>query len=82
MKRNKPLIFLFLVLMLLLGLSIGGSITTFIFFLEKSDHLLAIIAYALLALFTLLIIITTFLFFQYKDKLFVLAKGDENYEEQ
>ena len=80
MKRNSPIILLFLVLMLLLGLSIGGSITTFIFFIEKNDMLLAIIAYALLAVFTLLIVISVFLFFQYKDKLFVLAKGDEDYE--
>ena len=82
MKRNKPLIVLFLVLMLLLGLSFGGSITTFIFFIRKDDTLLAIIAYASLGVFSLLIIITSFLFHQYKDKLFVLTKGDENYEKE
>ena len=78
MKKNKIVIILFPLMMLLLGLSLGASITTFILFLSKHDDLLAVISYICLALFSLFIIVSMFVFIQYRGKLFLTKEGEEN----
>ena len=82
MKKNKTIFALFLASMLSLGLTLGASITSFILFLNKNDSLLAILAYIFLALFALFIVITMFIFYQYKNKLFVVKEGIQNEEEK
>ena len=81
MKKNKLVFILFLSSMLCLGLTLGASITSFILFLSKNDNLLAILAYIFLALFALFIVVTMFIFYQYKNKLFVIKEGQQ-YEEE
>ena len=81
MKKNKLVFILFLASMLCLGLTLGVSITSFILFLNKNDNLLSILAYIFLALFALFIVITMFIFYQYKNKLFVIKEG-QSYEEE
>ena len=68
---------------LLLGIILGTSITTFILFLNKSDHFLAIISYLCLAIFTLLIILLMYLLSKYRLVLFNKNQSEElAHEEQ
>lgn len=55
---------------LLLGLVLGTSITGFILFLINSDHILAIISYLFLGIFTILVIVMMYLLYRYKDVMF------------
>ena len=81
MKRNG-VITLVMSMFLLLGLTLGTSITMFILFLNKSDHLLAILSYLILGIFVVLIIVLMYLINKYKDIIFTKKKSEENSNEE
>ena len=62
---------------LLLGITLGASITMFILFLNKSDHFLAIISYLCLGIFTLLAITLMYLINKYRNLLFNKSISEE-----
>ena len=66
---------------LLLGITLGTSITTFILFLDKSDHFLAIISYLCLGIFTLLVVVLMYLLYRYRELLFNKAQSEDNIHE-
>ena len=70
-----------MVLLLVLGIFLGSSITSFILFLIKNNNLLAIISYLCLAIFTLLIIFMMYLLTKYREILFNKTNEDSQYEE-
>ena len=76
-KNRNKLIVLILSMFLLLGIILGTSITTFILFLNKSDHFLAIISYLCLVIFTLLIILLMYLLSKYRIVLFNKNQSEE-----
>ena len=77
MKNRNGLITLVMSMFLLLGLTLGTSITMFIIFLQKSDQFLAIIAYLLLGVFTLLVILLMYLINKYRNLIFNKSKSEE-----
>ena len=77
MKSRNAVIGLLMGMFLLLGLLLGTSITTFILFLIKSDHFLAIISYLCLVIFTLLIIVLMYLLYKYRALIFAKAQSEE-----
>ena len=81
MKRNG-LITLIMSMFLLLGLVLGTSITTFILFLNKSDHFLAIISYLCLGIFTLLVILLMYLLYKYRLVIFNKNQSEDNLHEE
>ena len=81
MKRNG-VITLVMSMFLLLGITLGTSITMFILFLNKSDHLLAILSYLILGIFVVLIIVLMYLINKYKDIIFTKKKSEENSNEE
>ena len=81
MKRNG-VITLVMSMFLLLGLTLGTSITMFIIFLNKSDHILAIISYLFLGIFTILIILLMYLLNKFKNVLFNKTQSEESPNEE
>ena len=81
MRRNS-VITLVMAMFLLLGLILGTSITTFILFLNKSDHFLAIISYLCLGIFVILVIILMYLINKYRGTLFNKNQSEENISEE
>ena len=81
MKRNG-VITLVMSMFLLLGITLGTSITMFILFLNKSDHLLAILSYLILGIFVVLVIVLMYLINKYKDIIFTKKKSEENSNEE
>ena len=77
MKSRNGLITLVMSMFLLLGLTLGTSITMFIIFLQKSDQFLSIIAYLLLGVFTLLVILLMYLINKYRNLIFNKSKSEE-----
>lgn len=77
MKNRNGLITLVMTMFLLLGLTLGTSITMFILFLNKSDHLLAVISYLFLGIFTLLVIVLMYLINKYKNIIFNKSQSEE-----
>ena len=59
-----------LTLFLLLGISLGSSITMFIIFLTKNDNMMAIVSYLLLGIFTILIIVLMGVIYRYRQIVF------------
>ena len=83
MKNRNGVVALVMSMFLLLGLTLGTSITTFILFLNKSDHLLAIISYLCLGIFTLLTIVLMYLLYKYRTLIFNKTQSEEiNHEEE
>lgn len=82
MKNRNGLITLTMSMFLLLGLTLGTSITTFILFLNKSDHLLAIISYLCLGIFTILVIVQMYLLNKYRIVIFNKNQSEENHNEE
>ena len=82
MKSRRGLIALIMVLLLVLGLFLGSSITSFILFLNKNNNLLAILSYLCLAIFTLLLILLMFIMMKYREVLFKKSNEDTQYEEK
>ena len=82
MKNRNRLVALVMSMFLLLGLILGTSITTFILFLNKSDHFLAIISYLCLGIFTLLVIVLMYLIFKYRYVIFNKSLSEENNNEE
>ena len=82
MKNRKGLITLTMSMFLLLGLTLGTSITTFILFLNKSDHLLAIISYLCLGIFVVLVIVQMYLLNKYRIVIFNKNQSEENHNEE
>ena len=82
MKNSKAISTLILMMFLLLGLTLGTSITTFILFLNKSDNLLAIISYLFLAIFCLLVIVFMYLMNKTKNITFKQETKEENGNEE
>ena len=54
----------------------------FILFLNKSDHLLAILSYLILGIFVVLVIVLMYLINKYKDIIFTKKKSEENSNEE
>ena len=81
MKRTG-VITLVMSMFLLLGLTLGTSITMFIIFLNKSDHILAIISYLFLGIFTILIILLMYLLNKFKNVLFNKTQSEESPNEE
>ena len=77
MKNRNGVIALVMSMFLLLGLTLGTSITMFILFLNKSDHLLAIISYLCLGIFTILVIVLMYLLYKYRNMIFVKPVNEE-----
>ena len=82
MKNRNGVIALVMSMFLLLGLALGTSITMFILFLNKSDHLLAIMSYLCLGIFTLLVIVLMYLLYKYRNLIFVKPVNEENTNEE
>ena len=82
MKNRNGVIALVMSMFLLLGLALGTSITMFILFLNKSDHLLAIMSYLCLGIFTLLVIVLMYLLYKYRNLIFVKPMNEENTNEE
>ena len=82
MKNRNGLITLTMSMFLLLGIMLGTSITTFILFLNKSDHLLAIISYLCLGIFVVLVIIQMYLLNKYRVVIFNKNQSEENKNEE
>ena len=77
MKNRNGVITLVMAMFLLLGITLGASITMFILFLNKSDHFLAIISYLCLGIFTLLAITLMYLINKYRNLLFNKSISEE-----
>ena len=75
MKRNKLGLVIISILILLLGVFIGGSISLFTIFLQGDDKIIAIISYVLLLIFIILLIITMILIYNYRSYLFINNKN-------
>ena len=73
---------LILTMFLVLGLILGTSITGFILFLTKSDHILAIISYLFLGIFTLLTIVMMSLIYKYRRIMFTKNDREEQQNEE
>lgn len=71
MKNNYVITIVILALFLLLGVSLGSSITMFILFLIRSDNLMAVISYLLLGIFTILIIVLMGIIYRYRQIIFI-----------
>ena len=82
MKNRNGVITLVMSMFLLLGLALGASITMFILFLNKSDHLLAIMSYLCLGIFTLLVILLMYLLYKYRNLIFNKNQSEENSNEE
>lgn len=70
MKNKTVIIITILTLFLLLGISLGSSITMFIIFLMKNDNMMAIVSYLLLGIFTILIIVLMGVIYRYRQIVF------------
>ena len=70
MKNKTVIIITILTLFLLLGISLGSSITMFIIFLTKNDNMMAIVSYLLLGIFTILIIVLMGVIYRYRQIVF------------
>ena len=81
MRNRNGVIALVMSMFLLLGITLGTSITTFILFLNKSDHFLAIISYLCLGIFTLLVVVLMYLLYRYRELLFNKAQSEDNIHE-
>lgn len=81
MRNRNGVIALVMSMFLLLGITLGTSITTFILFLDKSDHFLAIISYLCLGIFTLLVVVLMYLLYRYRELLFNKAQSEDNIHE-
>ena len=81
MKNRNGVIALVMSMFLLLGIALGTSITTFILFLNKSDHFLAIISYLCLGIFTLLVVVLMYLLYKYRELLFNKTQSEDNIHE-
>ena len=82
MKNRNGVVALVMSICLLLGISLGASITMFILFLNKSDHFLAIISYLCLGIFTLLVIVLMYLINKYRNLIFNKSQSEENSNEE
>ena len=82
MKNRNALVIFLLSLFLILGLILGTSITGFILFLLKSDHILAIISYLFLGIFTILIIVMMYIFNKYRNVIFSKSNKEEQQNEE
>ena len=82
MKNRNGVIALTMSMFLLLGLTLGTSITMFILFLNKSDHLLAIISYLCLGIFVVLVIVQMYLLNKYRIVIFNRNQSEENNNEE
>ena len=82
MKKRKTILISVLFILLLLGLFLGGSITTFILFLNKHENLLAILSYLFLIVFIIFLMLEMFLFIHYRDDIFLRKQGNHIYEEE
>ena len=82
MKKRRTVLISVLVILLLLGLFLGGSITTFILFLSKHEDLLAILSYLFLVMFILFLMLAMFVFTHYRDYIFLKKQGNNTYEEE
>ena len=82
MKNRNGLIALVMSICLLLGISLGASITMFILFLNKADHFLAIISYLCLGIFTLLVVVLMYLITKYRNLIFNKSQSEENSNEE
>ena len=80
MKKNSSLVLL-MILLLVAGVFLGTSITTFILFLRKSDHLLAVISYLCLGIFTLTAIISIYLVYRFR-RYIIKTPVDEDLEDE
>ncbi len=77
MKSRNGIITLVMSMFLLLGLTLGTSITTFILFLNKSDHFLAIISYLCLGIFVILVIVLMYLLNKFRNIIFNKNQSEE-----
>ena len=82
MKKRKTVLISVLLILLLLGIFLGGSITTFILFLNKHEDLLAILSYLFLIVFILFLMLELFLFMHYRHLIFLNKEGQTSYEEE
>ena len=82
MKNRNIIIIIILTLFLLLGISLGSSITMFVIFLTKNDHMMAIVSYLLLGIFTLLTIILMGVIYRYRQIVFINQIEDIENEEE
>ena len=80
MESNKLRITLILFLFLLLGASLGASLTTFFFFLNTHIDSLMIFSYACVITFIIILVIEAILLYRNRHTLF--KKGVDNYEKQ
>ena len=81
--NSNLIIVLALGLLLILGLFLGASITTFVLFLQSHNEILAIFSYLCLIVFVLVLIVDMFIFFNYRSVIFIKNKRklDENENE-
>ena len=82
MKNRNIIIIIILTLFLLLGISLGSSITMFVIFLTKNDHMMAIVSYLLPGIFTLLTIILMGVIYRYRQIVFINQIEDIENEEE
>ncbi|MBO4285998.1 MAG: hypothetical protein J5880_01540 [Bacilli bacterium] len=79
MKRKNVRI-IALLLFLFLGLTLGGSLTTFFFFLNTHIDSLIIFSYLCILIFIIFLILEMVVLYRYRNILF--KKGVDNYEKQ
>ena len=79
-KNRKLLITASLILFLLLGATLGGSLATFFFFLDTHVDSLMIFSYLCILAFIIILIGEAIFIYRYKDILF--KKEKDKYEKQ
>ena len=70
-RNNNVIIITALGLLLVLGLLLGASITTFVLFLSSHNDLLAILSYLCLIVFVLVLIVDMYIFVNFRHQIFV-----------
>ena len=80
MKNRKLYVLLISLLFLLLGASLGASLTTFFFFLDTHIDSLMIFSYTCVLVFIVLLI--AMIFIVYRNKNTFTSNGVDNYEKQ
>ena len=80
-KRTKKVMIIFGVLFLLLGLMLGGSITSFVLSLTRDDKILSVLSYFCLILFILFLVVGGVLYVHFHEEIKQISKKGQKKDE-
>ena len=80
-KKQRNLIIIVVVLFLLLGLTLGASITSFILSLTRDDKILSVVSYFCLILFILFVVVSGVAYIHFHEEIKQISKKGQKKDE-